>query len=435
MEKTTNKIPTFELGEYSKLLPSQKSLSLEETESSEINPQLMHLELSENDERLLTGKLKGVLKVIPYRDGLAIFSSSHIGVVNFDSFSVVVKPKILMSTENLFGMISKVYGLEWIQLPDFTPETDENYLIDIIIWSLVTECKNLMKKGLYKSYVTYQDNTKFLKGKLLLKQHLLNVLENRPSFACEYDELEYNNLENQIILFCLKRSYQITKIESLKKEVRKLIFQFSSAVSDIHITSDQFKHIHYNRQNIHYENAHDLCKLIIDSSGIVDYYSDRKHRVSSFFFDMNLIFERFVAKLFEWYYPLPSEAQKGRKAWTTDIGGSSNIRTDILIYDKNGKVKSIIDTKYKKDISEADRFQIGFYIHEYEKNEGFAILPRRPESRDHNLISKEQEIAINVRHIDIDEAIKLLYSEVPEDKDKLKNLVEELVPMDSDFNN
>src|SRR5579885_407263 len=120
MKNSTNKSESFTLGEYSKLLPSNQSLSLEEVENSGIDPRLRGLNLTENDKILLTDKLKGILKVIEYKEGLAIFSSSHIGIANFDNFSVLVKPKIFMSTKNLFGMISYAYELEWIPLPDFS---------------------------------------------------------------------------------------------------------------------------------------------------------------------------------------------------------------------------------------------------------------------------------------------------------------------------
>ena len=97
------------------------------------------------------------------------------------------------------------------KLPEFSPKTEKNYLVDVIIFSFIEKCKILFQKGLYKSYVTHQEDTSFLRGKLLLTQHMQNILHNRPKFACQYDELEYDNFENQIILFCLKRSYKITK--------------------------------------------------------------------------------------------------------------------------------------------------------------------------------------------------------------------------------
>jgi len=207
-----------------------------------------------------------------------------------------------------------------------------------------------------------------------------------------------------------------------------LTHQISGSVEKIPISLHDFNKITYTRLNQHYEKIHQLCKLILTSTGIADFYKQKIPFVNSFFVDMNVIFEAFVAKLFDQYYPLPIETQKGKRAWVTNEGSAANIRTDILIYDNMGKPKSIIDTKYKKKLKESDRFQIGFYIHEYEKREGFAILPRHSESTDHQIISKQQEIKINVKHIDIDETISWIYSKNEEDKDKLREMVERLIP-------
>lgn len=143
---------------------------------------------------------------------------------------------------------------------------------------------------------------------------------------------------------------------------------------------------------------------------------------------MNVVFESFVARLFDEYYPLLNKAQKGKKAWETDTGKTSQIRTDILIYE-NDKVHSIIDTKYKKDITEADKFQIGFYIHEYNKNTGYAILPKHKDSSDYQLRFIEQGITINVNHINIDEMLELIYSDNLQKSYDLREKLKKLIPI------
>jgi len=287
----------------------------------------------------------------------------------------------------------------------------------------------------------HQENVSYLRGKLLLKQHLINVLENRPQFACEYDELEYDNLENQILLFCLKRCYKITNSENLKRDIRKLIFQFSGAVSDRLVTHYDFKKITYNRLNNNYTNAHQLSELIIKSSGIVDFYSEAKHHISSFFVDMNEIFEKFVYRLFEKYYH-PREfkifEQKTEKAWTIDFTEKESIRTDILLRNLKTKQNTVIDTKYKEKLTPLDRYQIGFYIHEYRKSTenwqktGYAILPK-PKNEEMEksfqvISSTKQGIHIVQSHINLDEIIPLLYKHDSESQKTLQDKIESLLP-------
>jgi len=273
----------IDISEYCTKIPTPDSSRIGGNTKHEVDSRLEGRTLTENDRHHLES-IKKYLSIHILEKGLAITTTSHIGMANFSNFSVRVEPKIFIKPENLFGMINYTFGIDDLKkIPDeFLPKTNENYLFDLIIQAFVKHCEMLFKYGLYKSYVTYQDNISFLRGKLLLKQHLQNVLRSRPKFACEYDELEYDNLENQILLFCLKRSYSITENPILKSQLRKLIFQLSGVVSDNYVTRYDFKKINYTRQNDHYKPAHDLCEIIIESAGFVsDAKSSRRYSYAS----------------------------------------------------------------------------------------------------------------------------------------------------------
>lgn len=398
----------IELSEYKTRGPTS-----DKSEDTEIDVNLKNLSLNQEDYELRDYlSQKKILKITELKQGIQISSTSYIGIAQFSEFSIMVLPKILMDANNLPKLIEYAYELDDVIIPqsEIKFETTKNLLVEIILASFIKKCQHLLRQGLVKSYVTHQENIPYLRGKLLLQQQLINTVQKKLEFACEFDELEYNNLENQIVLFTLEKSYFLTRNESIKREIRKLIHQFVSFVDKTQIQISDFDKISYTRLNQQYEKIHQICKLILTSTGIGNFYKQKTSFVNSFFIDMNVVFESFVARLFSEYYPLPSKIQKGKKAWETEDGKSSQIRTDILTY-KDNKVDSIIDTKYKKDVSEADRFQIGFYIHEYGKKEGFAILPKHQGSLDYSLRSAEQGITINVRHIDIDRTLELLYSD------------------------
>ncbi len=55
---------------------------------------------------------------------------------------------------------------------------------------------NELKKGIYKEYITEQDNLPVLKGKYLINENLkYNFTKNK--IYCEYDEFSPNNFLNQ----------------------------------------------------------------------------------------------------------------------------------------------------------------------------------------------------------------------------------------------
>jgi len=447
--KRQNKEEPIEIGEHTPVFPTEHSKSLSNHKRAELNPRLANLSLTPNDEKLLKNEFGKFLSISPYgNEGLVITTKSYIGVAPFDGFSVVIKPKVLMDPENLFGMINFAFDLEWKNFPEFSPKTDDNFLTNVIIWTFVNQSKLLLKQGLYKSYVTHQDNIPYMRGKLLLKQHLQNVLQNKPKFACEFDKLEYDNIENQIILYCLKQCYNRTDKQFLKKEIRMLIYQLSSLVSDLPSGkySNVFSRINYTRQNDHYRKVHQTCKLILESTGIVDFYSDQKFLINSFFINMNEIFEKFVFQLFEKVFSdrYWIREQKQKKVWTIDEEKDRSMRTDILLQAKHSDETIVIDTKYKENLSDADLYQIGFYIHEYAKKGikniqkvGFAVLPTEkilPETGESvPFSSKTQKIAVVKSYININQIVPLLYDTTPEKQKELHTRIESLLRFDSDL--
>ena len=407
-------------------MQATKTIQLEEykTASPTEENDLCGLYLAPEDMKLAKHlEDKGILTILELKNGIRITANSHVGVVQFSNFRIDVLPKIQI--ENLARLIQYAYDLD-IVIPESEIKFDktENILIEIVIASFVKQAQRVLRQGLAKAYMTHQGDISHLRGKLLLRQQFLHVVKRKIQFACEFDELEHDILENRIIRYTLERCLYMPSNESLRKEIRVLIHQISGFVDRTKIGLEDFEKIHYTRLNQHYEKIHQLCKLIISSLGISDFYQQKTSFVNSFFVDMNAVFETFVAKLFKEHYPLDTEAQKGTKAWKSDAGGSVGIRTDVLIYDKDGSIKDVIDTKYKKGLSEGDRFQIGFYIHEYKTKQGYAILPQG-ETRDYKITSNNQGITINVRHMSIDNMLELVFS----DKSKIQNELERLVPI------
>lgn len=420
------------LREYQVLPPSRaQTLSENEQESVKI---LQNLSLVEKDHNLIQRlKDEGILTISsdPIKHGLKIKAESHIGVAQFSNFTVTIIPKF-SSIGRIVELIDYVYDLDLEIFPESETEFlgEKNMLSEIIISTFVKHVSILLRRGMVKSYSVHQDNLPYLRGKLLFQQQIVNDAKTKLEFSCEHDEFEYDNIENQIILYCLKRSYYITINEDRKKEIRRIIGLLEGLVNDREIILDDFKIINYNQMNQHYKKVHELCKLIVNSIRITDFYEQKTRFVNSFFVDMNEVFEKFVYKLFHKYYPLPSKEQQRYASWEIEgTGKKYNIIPDILIFDKNRhEIKTIIDTKYKDELSEADRFQIAFYIRDYNKHEGYAILPKTFNSVPETLKASRQNIEIKTRFIDIDRILELIYSDTS-NKKMIQDLLLELIPV------
>lgn len=366
------------------------------------------------NKKILTIRSNDRLKKLEFN------AESKIGVAQFTNFTVTINPKFT-NIQNLVKLINYALDIDVDLIPESEVKfrNENNMLTEIIISSFLTHCHNLIMQGLYKSYVVHQDNSMpCLRGKLLLVQQLQNDSRLNAKFACEYDELEYNNLENQILLYCLYQCRDLTNFDIKKNEFNSMIQQMERFVEHKKITVDHFKQLNYTRLNQYYEKTHDLCKIIIQNMGISDFYKQETSFVNSFFIDMNKIFEQFFFKLIKEYYPLPSGRPKSSTSWTSTLGKTKFNEPDGFIYDKSGNgVKYILDTKYKDSVKDdgtdnikrEDLRQMLDYMSHQGKNEGYLIYPKTSKSIPDEYNAENRDYIVKTRYIDIDAAINLIH--------------------------
>lgn len=335
---------------------------------------------------------------------IKISADHHVGMARFSDFEVVVEPKIGMEPQNLPRLVAYAFGFDDIKMMQGEAGFvhDQTYLVDILIGFFTWGCGRLISQGLLKSYLVRRDNVPFLRGRLLPPLHMGNTARKRPAFACEFDDLEYDNLENRILLYCLKRCTHITGSPRLKKEAARLAAQLSGAVRYAVTTPEEITSVQYTRMNRHYKPLLRLAALITGEAGIGRISGPES--AASFFVDMNDVFERFVARLFKEYHPLKSAYQKSRHAWSAG-GQRLYIRTDILL-----DSHIVVDSKYKEELSRNDLYQIGFYIHEYRQKTGYAILPAHPSATNRDIISETGRVTVSVRFVDIDQMLHHIHA-------------------------
>jgi len=388
------------------------------------------IELNESDRKIVKFlKNENIVEFDELKNGIRIKSHQFIGTVSFSKFTLKIIPKIYKFQEKSVWrnitqcmQFTKNYSPEKIiNFGKISINDDESILQDYLVWTLVYECNTLLRRGLLKSYVTHEENLSYLKGKIILKNQFQNDMRKKVGFYCEYDELEFDNIENRIILQTLIQCRKIAINSELKKEVFKLIEQLSGIIQKVPITVDDIKRVRgtYNRQNDYYEDSHIICEMIIENKGISDFYENKENQSFSvpFFVDMNKVFEKFVTKLFEVYYHDKIFTQKKQNAWIID-DTKQNIKMipDIILQNKHKEI-TIIDVKYKDKLSVNDLYQIGFYIHEYtsekkeqEIKEAYAILPNFLETQNmqKSYQATKSKIKIYAKFISIDDYIQLI---------------------------
>ena len=373
--------------------------------------------------------------------GIRIKAKNFIGTASFNNFHLKIIPKIYSKDDtqvwkNISACINFIQGFTSAKILEHQKIsfTDDNqFLQDFLIWSLVFECESLLQRGLLKSYVEHEENLPYLRGKLILKHQFQNDIQKKAQFFCEFDELEYDNIENRIIFYSLLLCERIAISPNLKQHIFTLIQQFSGMVQKTPIFVSDIERVmrNYNRQNSHYEDAHSICKLIVKEVGISDFYHTKVPFSIPFFVNMNDVFEDFVTLLFQKYSDSDVEPQATQKAWDVDEKTAKMMKPDIIL--RKNQLLTIVDVKYKPKLSPGDLYQIGFYIHEYrdeirdpKDNEAYAIMPNYPDDSKtpHTYVATETGITIYEKHICLNDFVEMMVNDqIDELKSKISNVL------------
>ena len=383
----------------------------------------------------------GIRHSFDKNNSLVIESNQNVGSVQLPNLDhrINITPKMfknkkdsLMDTSVFLFFANNINIKKFMKDQKNFFETDSEHLVHPLHIDLITKCEELLNKGLLKSYVVNTENISAVRGKLLFQQQMVNDLMRRPKFFCEYDELEYDSTENRVLLQAMTIVERTSKITDWKMKALDLAQKLSGVVNKVNVSKPERQMMmrSYNRQNSRYKEIHQTCERLIEQEGVGNIYSGERS-VVPIFYNMNNEFERFVENLFLKYYEMPSwvKTQSSAISWNREIKGSRRMRPDIIIQDDNGNVKHIIDTKYKDhELTPGDLYQIGFYMHEYGKNneldDAFAILPESDNVSDETYKSTKKKKNVHQRILNVVECLEMIKEN---DEDGLKNVVSNLI--------
>ena len=366
-------------------------------------------------------------------DGIRISANEYVGVIQFEKFILNVKPKFI-KFKNFGRLLDFANHIPPEQFDDEVRFDEKfDHPIEHVIGSFLVSVEKLIQHGIYKSYVEHQDDVSFLRGKLIMKNQILNDIKFNMKFNCEFDEFTSNNLENQIIRFTLERCKFMTKFPHRKKLIQKLISRLDSQIElKRRIVVDDFRKIAYTRLNAQYEDPHKLAKLILQNIGLQSFNYQRTKFIVPFFVRMWDLWEQFLGNLFENYYDdsVRVGQQEHHSAWLIQ-SESHPIKPDMVLY-RNGKILTVADAKYmhQLEIGGKELYQIAFYINHLRLSTGYAILPYE-NTQNYEVKVPKQDISIKVIHIPIDEYLDILYSKKSQNdiKKEMSSKLKKLIPL------
>lgn len=299
--------------------------------------------------------------IVPEQGKYKLRATSYVGVVQLPSgIRVQITPKI--DYVKLFMILNYIYAPETMKTYESsTALLEGKEFVDILAYLFLWELKTILRRGLYKKYVSKRENLKYLKGKLLVEKQMLLGACNRHRFFCNYEDLTYDNFMNRVVLYSSYLLRYLTESNySLHRGLTNRFMDLKKEVTLLgsKLMKSELENITFNRLNEYYQRIIKLSKLIINNVYFENLDIGRVPAYS-FLIDMNALFEDFVRKLIGEIF----EDKIVRKPKAIDnlvYPRDIKIQPDIIIKEKR-RVVLVLDAKYKEQKKSPDFYQVIAY--------------------------------------------------------------------------
>lgn len=334
----------------------------------------------------------------PKNDKLTLFAGGFIGLIPinnelaieiFPKFSIANLTRIVTIAEDRFNTLSF-----------FSKKYKESDFSNSVVFEFMAEClsnelETLEMEGMLKEFLLKKENTHKIRGRIDINSSI-KALWSHGNFnkaSISYYDFTVDNPFNRLIKMTLKFCIEeLTLISSAKESLRESLIKYYSMFEMVSLDKNLqsmdkvFNEIENDKIPMlrsYYTNICEICRLILNKSG-VDFNKDGDDlELSSFTLDMSSIFEKYLLNSIRFHRAIfPASVtildgnKEGRKKFFNLPGiGKGDAKPDIILKDGD-TCKIIADAKYKPKSKESDRYQVISHALSYDAKIAVLILPK-----------------------------------------------------------
>lgn len=365
-------------------------------------------------------------------------AQNYVGVVKVPGLVVEILPKVdtdsvnaysnqgqqQMAQQNLLYMLAfaRQIPIEERGLADL--ELKHMTLMDSLIKLFVEKLFSEFRMGIDHAYATREENSLFVRGKLLFSGHLRRNLIRKDRSFIRHDKFISDTWINRILKATCRRLLPMAVSTTTQKRLREALFVLDE-VSDVAVMKHHFLNIHINRSTERFGMLVDFCKMALCEQAPAS--KPGSDQTFSILFPMDALFEEFISRFIcrysedfgiERVHVHPQAA--GRREWLlhklNNCGtekGVYRLKPDIIIDSYSGQPKLIIDTKWKflqsdeedskNGVSQGDIYQMYAYANRYKSPDNVLLFPEvsRVTSKSYLLAGNENNHKIRVEFISL----------------------------------
>ena len=288
-------------------------------------------------------------------------------------------------------------------------------LPDLFAKVLANGMSYILRRGVDRGYTPYCGTTAALRGKIDFNTTLKRTQFPSPHLVCEYDELSYNVLHNQVVKATLAKLMHVDNLNPAIRDELVRIYRRLQEVDEIALEKQHFRRIQLHSNNSFYRFLLNICELIHENLFISE--EDGTNKFRDFVRDekkMAALFEAFVRNFYK-REQATFRVSREMIVWVaTPLNPHSQhylpkMQTDITLTSQDRKI--IIDTKYytralqtyydKDSIHSANLYQLHAYLTNLESLggintccEGILLYPTVQEELDLHYEMKGHQVRV-----------------------------------------
>lgn len=165
---------------------------------------------------------------------------------------------------NIYHMLS--YAFQTLKQETYDDVAAESFdeMYNLLAAILAKGIGLQLKQGLYREYISHQENLTVMRGKINMPGTIKNKLLHKQVLTCDFDELSENNMLNQILKTTVMLFLRNGKVKAKYKDDLKKKMLYFSNVDSIEPTEIKWSSIRFQRNNQIYRMLVNICQLIIE---------------------------------------------------------------------------------------------------------------------------------------------------------------------------
>ncbi len=316
-------------------------------------------------------------------------AKNYVGVIQTRSGTTIeILPKVDLGAgqteknerEIFLRMLRRLRDSPCRNLNDADIKTVKHFpLLEAFITMFLQDMHELTRRGLACAYNEVEENRHYLKGKLLIAQHLRHNLVHKERFYVRYEEFSVNRPINRLLKSTLLLLQRLSRNESNRSLIRQALFYFEDIPQSPSIDTDLIR-ARVDRTMPLYNRLFPWACLFLKRASPTMWKGGSP--ALALLFPMERVFEDYVAYRVRMVAPHweISTQEKRYSLIERNPKNESEFRLCPDIVARCGEKTWVMDTKWKHlnpgnqnspyNISQSDLYQLYAYGKKYELREG-----------------------------------------------------------------